>query len=136
MLKQPKEFSQTFFHGTKFNFEHGDLIDPGFDSNYLDGHRDKYVYFTSNLNVAAWGAELAKGEGSVRIYVVEPNGNIEDDPNVTDKKFPGNPTNSYRTEGTLSVVGEVKNWKGHTKEEIKARKDSIEKIFHDGGIIE
>lgn len=96
--------------------------------------QSKYVYLTSNLNAAVWGAELAIGEGAGRIYVVEPTGPIENDPNLTDKKFPGNPTNSYRTLGPLHVVGEVMNWQGHSPEEIKLRKERISKA--DAKIIE
>lgn len=84
-----KEFSQSFFHGTKADLNVGDLIVPGNESNYAADMKSKYVYFTSNMNVGAWGAELAAGEGPERIYVVEPTGPIEDDPNVTNKKLMG-----------------------------------------------
>ena len=87
--------SQSFYHGTKANLNPGDLIEPGFNSNYGKRKQASYIYFSATLNAAAWGAELALGEGHGRIYVVEPTGPIEDDPNLTDKKFPGNPTKSY-----------------------------------------
>jgi len=130
-----KEFSQSFFHGTKIQLEVGAFIVPGNNSNYEEGRKSKYVYVTSNLNVAVWGAELASGEGLAKIYIVEPTGEMEDDPNVTDKRFPGNPTRSYRTKEPLQVVGIVTDWQGHTYEEIEARKDGIRKIMESGGEI-
>jgi hypothetical protein len=126
MTNKIKEFSQSFFHGTKADLKVGDLIAGGFDSNFIDKLQSKYAYLTANLNVAAWGAELAAGEGPGRIYVVEPTGPLEDDPNVTDKKFPGNPTNSYRSRDPLRVVGEVIAWEGHTPEEIRLRKERLD----------
>ena len=86
----------SFFHGTKADLKTGDLLTKGFQSNYAD-RTAKYVYFAGTIDAAVWGAELAAGNGKQRIYVVEPTGEFEDDPNVTDKKFPGNPTKSYRT---------------------------------------
>jgi rifampin ADP-ribosylating transferase len=83
------------------------------------------VYFSATLEAATWGAELAQGEGRGRIYIVEPTGAFVDDPNVTDKKFPGNPTKSYRSKEPLRVVAEHSDWQGHTPEEIKAMKDFI-----------
>lgn len=135
MSTRIKEFSQSFFHGTKANLKVGDLIVPGNESNYGERKEAKYVYFTSNLNVAAWGAELAVGEGPGRIYVVEATGPIEDDPNVTNKRFSGNPTNSFRTLNSLRVEGEVKDWQGHSVEEIKARKESLERLMQEGAQI-
>ena len=96
----------SFFHGTKADLKVGDFLTKGFLSNYGD-RRSKYVYFAGTLDAAVWGAELAAGEGRQRIYVVEPTGEFEDDPNVTDKKFPGNPTKSYRTQASLKIVGAV-----------------------------
>jgi hypothetical protein len=132
MSTKIKEFVQSFFHGTKADLEPGDQMLAGFGSNYVEGDQSKFVYLTSNLNVAAWGAELAVGEQPGRIYVVEPVGAIEDDPNVTDKKFPGNPTNSYRTREPLRVLGEVMGWQGHSPEEIKARKARLEQLTQSG----
>jgi rifampin ADP-ribosylating transferase len=132
---QPKEFSQAFFHGTKASLAVGDAVAPGNDSNYAATLRSKFVYFTSNLNVAAWGAELAAGDAAGRIYVVEPSGPFEDDPNVTNRRFPGNPTRSYRSREPLRVIGEVKGWEGHSPDEIRARKESIERLMQAGAQI-
>ena len=120
--------SQRFYHGTKVNLEQGALIEPGFSSNYGKMKRASYVYLTATLDAAIWGAELALGEGAGRIYIVEPTGPIEDDPNLTDKKFPGNPTKSYRTRKPLRVIGEVTDWQGHTPEQLKAMKDHLERL--------
>lgn len=94
--------SQQFYHGTKAHLKQGDLIGPGYNSNYGTRKKARYVYLTATLNAAIWGAELAHGEGPGRIYIVEPTGSIADDPNLTDKKFPGNPTKSYRNPGSAS----------------------------------
>ncbi|PQA60903.1 NAD(+)--rifampin ADP-ribosyltransferase [Siphonobacter curvatus] len=120
--------SQTFYHGTKADLKPGDLIRPGFQSNYGQRNQAKYIYLTATLDAAIWGAELAVGEGPERIYKVEPTGPIEDDPNLTDKKFPGNPTRSYRSSQPLKVVGEITEWQGHTPEQLKAMKDNLERL--------
>lgn len=120
--------SQRFYHGTKSNLKTGDLIEPGYNSNYGKRKKAAYVYLTATLDAATWGAELAMGEGSGRIYIVEPTGPFEDDPNLTDKKFPGNPTKSYRTRDPLRVTGEITDWKGHSTEELKAMKDNLERL--------
>ena len=104
--------SQTFYHGTKAILKPGDLIEPGFNSNYGKRKKASYVYFTATLDAATWGAELALGKGPGRIYIVEPAGPIEDDPNLTNKKFPGNPTKSYRTKDALRVIEELTDWQG------------------------
>src|SRR5262245_9369575 len=117
-----------FYHGTKANLKPGDLIEPGFNSNYGARKNASYVYLTATLDAATWGAELAVGDGPGRIYIVEPTGSIEDDPNLTDKKFPGNPTKSYRTKSALKVKGEVKDWTGHSPDQLKAMKDHLEKL--------
>jgi rifampin ADP-ribosylating transferase len=122
------ENSEGFYHGTKANLKAGDLIAPGFNSNYGSRKKAAYVYLTSTMDAAAWGAELALGEGQGRIYIVEPTGPIEDDPNLTDKKFPGNPTKSYRSKHPLRVVGELMQWEGHSAEQIKAMKDNLERL--------
>jgi hypothetical protein len=98
------------FHGTKVDLREGDRIVPGFAANYGSGRPGAWVYMTARLEIAVLAAELAVGEGAARVYVVEPEGEVEDDPNVTDKKFPGNPTRSYRTKGALRVLGEVTGW--------------------------
>jgi rifampin ADP-ribosylating transferase len=118
-------FAQTFFHGAKADLNQGDLIKPGFASNFGKRKTARFVYLTATLDAAVWGAELALGEGGGRIYVVEPMGPIEDDPNLTDKKFPGNPTKSYRTRDPLRVLGEVTGWKGHPPERLKAMRDGV-----------
>ena len=118
----------TFYHGTKADLKEGGLIEPGFNSNYGKQNKAVYVYLSATLDAATWGAELALGEGRGRIYIVEPTGLIEDDPNLTDKKFPGNPTKSYRTKHALRVVGEVKEWQGHAPEQLKAMKDNLERL--------
>ena len=120
--------SRQFYHGTKANLKLGDLIEPGFNSNFGKGKKAAYVYLTATLDAATWGAELAVGEGPGRIYIVEPTGPIEDDPNLTDKKFPGNPTKSYRTRHPLRVTGEITDWQGHSPEQLKAMKDNLERL--------
>ncbi|MFC3809040.1 NAD(+)--rifampin ADP-ribosyltransferase [Lacihabitans lacunae] len=127
----PKPFSQTYFHGTKADLKIGDYIQIGFKSNY-ENRKLKHVYVTATLNTAILGAELASGNGMERIYLVEATGAIEDDPNVTDKKFPGNPTMSYRSEHPFKVVGEVKIWQGRTPEQIKDIKNGLEKLSKQG----
>jgi hypothetical protein len=124
--------SEKYYHGTKANLKQGDLIEPGFNSNFGQGKKAKYVYLTATLDAATWGAELALGEGIGRIYIVEPIGPFEDDPNLTDKKFPGNPTKSYRTKSPLRIIGEVTNWQGHSIEQLKAMKDGVERARQQG----
>lgn len=120
--------SETLYHGTKANLKPGDLIKPGFNSNYGQRNKAKYVYITATLDAAIWGAELAVGEEPGRIYIVEPTGAFEDDPNLTDKKFPGNPTKSYRTLHPLRVIGEVTDWQGHSPEQLNAMKKNLERL--------
>jgi rifampin ADP-ribosylating transferase len=120
--------SQRFYHGTKADLKSGDLIVPGYHSNYGQKKKAAYVYLTATLDAATWGAELAVGEGLGRIYIVEPTGPIEDDPNLTDKKYPGNPTKSYRSRYPLQVTGEVTDWQGHSPEQLKAMKDNLERL--------
>ncbi|RPJ75121.1 MAG: NAD(+)--rifampin ADP-ribosyltransferase [Alphaproteobacteria bacterium] len=119
---------EMFYHGTKANLKQGDLIGNGFNSNYGQRNKAKYVYLTATLDAAIWGAELALGEGVGRIYIVEPTGPFEDDPNLTNKKFPGNPTKSYRSLPPLKVTGEITDWQGHSQEQLKAMKDHIERL--------
>ena len=120
--------SQRFYHGTKANLKQGDLIEPGFDSNFGNRKKASYVYLTATLEAAVWGAELALGEGPGRIYIVEPTGTIEDDPNLTDKKYPGNPTKSYRSRNPLRVSGEVSDWEGHSPEQLRTMKEHLERL--------
>lgn len=121
-----------FYHGTKANLEKGSLIETGFISNYGSRKMAKYVYLTATLDAAAWGAELAAGDGPGRIYIVEPTGPVEDDPNLTDKKFPGNPTKSYRSLSPLRVAGEIVDWAGHSPEAIKTMKENLERLMQSG----
>lgn len=125
-------FAQTYFHGTKASLQLGDLIAPGFNSNYGQQKNAKYIFLSATLDAAIWGAELALGEAKERIYLVEPTGAIENDPDLTDKKFPGNPTQSYRSTEPFRVVGEVTIWKGHTAEQVKAMKDALLKLKEQG----
>jgi rifampin ADP-ribosylating transferase len=122
MTASATPFAQSFFHGTKADLGAGDLIGPGYASNYGKRRTAAYVYLTATLDAAAWGAELASGEGRGRIYIVEPTGPFEDDPNLTDKKFPGNPTRSYRTRDPLRIIGEVIGWTARSADELKAMK--------------
>ena len=119
-------FRQQFFHGTRAALAHGDLIVAGRTSNFGDGKPMSWVYCTGTLDAAIWGAELAAGDGEGRIYVVEPTGPIVDDPNLTDKKFLGNPTKSYRTRDPLRIVGEVTDWQEHPPQQLKAMRDRVE----------
>jgi rifampin ADP-ribosylating transferase len=108
-----------FFHGTKADLRVGDLLAAGFRSNYRPEVVMNHIYFTAQLKGAGLAAELAAGEGAPRVYAVEPTGAFEDDPNVTDKKFPGNPTRSYRSREPLKVVGEVTDWTRQTPEALQ-----------------
>lgn len=125
-------FAQQFFHGTRASLEPGDLIRVGFPSNFTEGRPLSWVYFTATLDAAIWGAELALGSEPERIYIVEPTGAITDDPNVTDKKFPGNPTLSYRSTEPLRVVAEVTKWQGHPPERLQMMKDNLAKMKAQG----
>jgi hypothetical protein len=117
-----------FYHGTKANLNPGDLLAPGYNSNYGQRKKASFVYLTATLDAAIWGAELAVGEGAGSIYIVEPTGPIEDDPNLTDKKFPGNPTKSYRTREPIRVVGEIKDWQGHAPEQLRTMKNHLDRL--------
>jgi rifampin ADP-ribosylating transferase len=128
-------FRQQFFHGTRADLQHGDLIAAGYKSNYGEGKILSWVYCTGTLDAAIWGAELAVENGLERIYVVEPTGPLVDDPNLTDKKFPGNPTLSYRSRDPLRVVGEVTKWKGHSPDQLRQMKDNLERSKMDGAKI-
>jgi len=116
-----------FYHGTKANLKVGDLLTPGFNSNYTTDLTMNHIYFTALVNGAGLAAALAKGDGSERVYIVEPMGSFENDPNVTDKKFPGNPTRSYRTTASLKIVGEVTDWMRQRPQDIKAWREKLAK---------
>lgn len=117
-----------FYHGTRANLKPGDLLEAGYSSNYGSRRRSSFVYMAATLEAAVWGAELADGDGSGRIYIVEPTGPFVDDPNLTDKRFPGNPTKSYRSRAPLRVIGEVTDWQGHSDEALKIIKDHLEQL--------
>lgn len=121
-----------YYHGTKADLTIGDLISAGYRSNYGKRKNALFVYLTHTLDAAIWGAELSQGEGRERIYIVEPTGPIEDDPNLTDKKFPGNPTRSYRTKDPIRVVGEIIEWQGHSEEQLKTMKSHLERLKEQG----
>lgn len=121
-----------FYHGTRADLKPGDLIAPGYSSNYGRRKQASWVYLTGTLDAAIWGAELAAGDGPGRIYTVEPTGPIEDDPNLTDRKFPGNPTLSYRSRAPLRVTGEVAEWEGHPPEQLEAMKAHLERLKAQG----
>lgn len=125
-------FAQTYFHGTKADLKIGELIETGFNSNFGQRKNAKYIFLTATLDAAIWGAELAVGERRERIYLVEPTGPIENDPDLTDRRFPGNPTKSYRSTHPFKVVGEVTIWQGHLPEQVKAMKDGLAKLKEQG----
>jgi rifampin ADP-ribosylating transferase len=128
-MSEPRPFevgdSGALFHGTKAELAVGDLLVPGRRSNFGGGRTANHVYVTATIDAATWGAELAVGEGRGHIYIVEPTGTLEDDPNVTDKRFPGNPTRSYRTREPVKVVGELADWVGHSPEQLQAMRDGL-----------
>ncbi|RHW16711.1 NAD(+)--rifampin ADP-ribosyltransferase [Sphingomonas gilva] len=124
--------TRQFYHGTRAELKPGDLIGAGYSSNYGARKEASWVYLTATLDAAIWGAELAAGEGRERIYIVEPTGEIVDDPNLTDKRFPGNPTQSYRSRDPLRVTGEVAEWQGHSPERLKEMKDHLERLKAQG----
>ena len=128
MSLSPTPFSPAFLHGTKADLKIGDLIEVGYASNFLKETTLSWVYFTSTLDAAIWGAELAAGEGRERIYLVEATGPYEDDPNLTDKKFQGNPTRSYRSREPLKVIAEVLHWQGHSPEQIQNMRQGLERL--------
>ncbi|MFE4592762.1 NAD(+)--rifampin ADP-ribosyltransferase [Streptomyces laurentii] len=120
-----------FFHGTKADLRVGDHLTAGFRSNYRPEVVMNHIYFTALRDGAGLAAELAAGDGAPRVYVVEPTGEFEDDPNVTDKKFPGNPTRSYRSREPLRIVGEVTDWTRLTPEALRAWRDRLAAIRRD-----
>ena len=125
-----------FYHGTKSVLEVGDQLVPGRGSNFHEGRTSNNVYFSAILETAVWGAELATAlagdSGRGRIYVVEPTGPFEDDPNVTNKKFPGNITQSYRTRHALQIVGEVQTWEGHPPDVLNRMLENIARLREQG----
>jgi hypothetical protein len=126
-----KHATPPFYHGTRADLKAGDLLSAGFNSNYQE-QKLSWIYFSSTLDAAIWGCELAKGEGCERIYIVEPTGEFVDDPNLTDKKFPGNPTQSYRSREPLRVLGEVTEWEPHPPERIAEMKAFLARLEAEG----
>ena len=121
-----------YLHGTKADLAVGEMLVPGRASNFEDDRIMTHVYFTATLDAAVWGAELATGDGRERIYIVEPSGEFENDPNLTDKRFPGNPTQSFRSRAPLHVVGELVDWVGHSPEKIRVMRDGLEALKQQG----
>ena len=126
-----------YYHGTRADLAPGGLLAPGFTSNYAD-RKLSWIYFSGTLDAAIWGCELAKGpkgneNARERIYIVEPTGEFVDDPNLTDKRFPGNPTQSYRSREPLRVVGEIEHWEPHPPERLKEMKDALARMEAEGG---
>jgi hypothetical protein len=122
-----------FYHGTRADLKPGDLIKPGHPPNF--GNRDRtstYVYLTRTVDAATWGAELAAGDGPGRIYIVEPTGPLEDDPNLTNQRFRGNPTQSFRSRAPLRVTGELTDWQGHAPEVLQAMQEGLERLARQG----
>jgi len=122
-----------FYHGTRAALDVGDLLVPGHVSNYR-AQKLSFIYFSGTLDAAIWGCELAKGDGPERIYIVEPTGPFEDDPNLTDKKFPGNPTNSYRSRDPLRIIGEVTEWEPHPPERLKEMNAFLARVAAEGDV--
>ncbi len=121
-----------YYHGTRADLAVGELMVPGHASNYGERKPASWIYFSSTLDAAIWGCELAEGEGRERIYIVEPTGAFVDDPNLTDAKFPGNPTKSYRSQAPLRVIGEVVEWQGHAPEQLQAMRDHLARLKAQG----
>ena len=124
--------TEIYYHGTKARLGPGDLIAAGYSSNFGKRRVARYVYLTAMLEAATWGAELAVGEGRGHIYIVEPTGPFEDDPNLTNQRFPGNPTRSYRTRDPLRVVAEVKGWIGNTPEQLTTMREHLAELDRQG----
>jgi len=124
-LKDKPSDKGPFYHGTKADLHVGDLLTAGGSSNYKSDLKMNHIYFTALVNGAGLAAALAKGKGRERVYIVEPTGSFENDPNVTDKKFPGNPTRSYRSPAPLEIVGELTDWVRQTPEELKKWREKL-----------
>ncbi|HEX7903891.1 MAG TPA: NAD(+)--rifampin ADP-ribosyltransferase [Chitinophagaceae bacterium] len=120
-----------FYHGTKADLQVGDMLTAGYGSNYKSELIMNHIYFTALVNGAGLAAALAKGDGTERVYIVEPTGGFENDPNVTDKKFPGNPTRSYRTHAPLKIIGEVTDWVRQTPEQLQKWREKLANVKGD-----
>ena len=123
--------SGPFYHGTKANLQMGDLLTAGFNSNYKPEVKMNHIYFTATVQAAGLAAELAPGNGTPRVYIVAPTGDFENDPNVTDKKFPGNPTRSYRSKEPLKIIGEVIDWVRLTDEQLQQWQVNLARLRDD-----
>lgn len=121
-----------FYHGTKASLRPGDFLEPNHQSNYGERKVANYVYLTATMDAAIWGAELAAGDAPGRIYLVEPTGPFEDDPNLTDQRFPGNPTRSYRTKHPLRMVSEILDWEGHEPQVLQNMLDQLARLKAQG----
>lgn len=121
-----------YLHGTRAVLRPGDLLTPRQPSNHSDHTPLRHVYLTQTLAAAAWGAQLARGEAPPRIYVVEPTGELEDDPNLTDQRFPGNPTRSYRTLEPVRVLRELEDWPRHSPQSVRAMQDALAELQRTG----
>ncbi|RSZ63601.1 NAD(+)--rifampin ADP-ribosyltransferase [Corynebacterium hylobatis] len=136
MNVDPSRYGSTdpgpFYHGTKAELQPGDLLVPGRNSNFGTGKVANFIYLTATLDAATWAAELASGEGKGRIYRVNPTGPFEDDPNLTDKRFPGNPTRSYRTRASLRVMEEVMGWQPHPPERVREMRRHLTELERQG----
>ena len=123
----------THYHGTRADLRPGDLIKPGYAANFGPAPRlANFVYLTRTLDAAIWGAELAAGDAPGRIYLVEPTGAVEDDPNVTNAKFRGNPTRSFRSRAPLRVIGELAEWSGHPPKVVRSMKEGLARLEQRG----
>lgn len=125
-------YQEIFYHGTRADLKAGDMLAAGYRSHYGSNKVNPWIYFAARLEAAIWGAELASGDGAERIYIVEPIGPFEDDSNLTDKKFPGNPMRSFRSREPLKIVGEIKGWIGHPAEDLQRMKESVERLRAQG----
>ena len=126
--KKALPFAQTYFHGCKADLALGDFIKVGFNSNYGQEKKANFVFFTSTLDAAIWAAELALGEGKERIYLVEATGDFEDDPDLTNQKFPGNPTLSYRSTSPLRIIASIDQWESHAAVQVQTMKAHLAKL--------
>lgn len=133
-LKVLSEVSEwTHYHGTRADLRPGDLIAPGHAANFGAAPRSaNFVYFARTLDAATWAAELAVGEAPARVYLVEPTGEVEVDPNLTNMRFRGNPTKSFRSRAPLRVTGELEEWTGHPPEAIRAMKEGLARLEQEG----
>ncbi len=127
-----KDATPPFYHGTRADLAPGDLLAPGYGPNYGARKAASWIYFSASLEAATWGAELAAGEARERIYIVEPTAEFVDDPNLTDAKFPGNPTMSYRSQAPLRILGEVLDWQPHSLEQLRHMKDNLARLKEAG----